>query len=168
MLRYSLDLLRESDANELQDLLQKGAKPVTSNTEAAELIWRLARLVKSSAFEQRHLKISSLEAVRKLNAFLTKDRALYTRDAALKVSPAERICWLEQRAEMQEAAWRGGSDKAISGTTGFPREMADCLNQELSTSAVMDLEDRIESMLQLPDADGMLAFEMCYITTVAQ
>ena len=168
LLEHSLELLRMPEANELQDLLLKGARPVKSSLEAAELIKRLARLVKSSAFEQRHLKISSLDAVRNLNAFLAKHRAIYTRDAALKLPPGDRVGRLEQRQEMQESSWRGGADKASGGSLGFPREMSDVLDKELSTRAVLDLEDKIESMLQLPDMDGKQAFELCYLITVSR
>ena len=170
LMDHALELLKGSEAPELQDLLLKGAQPVVSNQEAAELIKRVARLVKSSAFEHRHLRVASMDAVRKLEIFLLKHRALYTRDAVVNMPPRDRVAMLEQRQELAEVSWRGGSSGGTTGggATGFPREMADVLAKELNSEDAMDLEDQIESMLQLPDTDGQQGLELCHIITSAK
>ena len=168
---HALELLKGSEeVQELQDLLMKGSQPVVSNQEAAELIRRVARLVKSSAFEHRHLRIASMDAVRKLETFLHKHRALYTRDAVVDMPPKDRVTMLEQRQELAEASWRGSNSGGIlaGGATGFPREMADALAKELNSEAAMDLEDKIESVLQLPDTDGQQGLELCHLITSAR
>ena len=168
MMAHALHLTSDKELPRLRQVLTDGPHPVVTNRHAAELLQRMARLIKSSAFEHKHLTLSTYGAVRRVEALLHQERGLLERQTVRVLSPDKRVAMLEKKQAMTEAAWRGSSPSNQTGTghSGFPREMLDSLNQQVSTAEALELEDELEQMLKTSAAGYEM--ELCYCITKAR
>jgi hypothetical protein len=149
LLNHALELCDDERLPRLKSLLMEGPCPVRTNSEAAEMMLRVARLIKSSAFENRHLTLQSYSAAFRLEEYLNRERGVFERDTIRALMPGERVAALEQKQAVLETSWRtnNSSGGATTRSTGFPREMLSELNRVVSDVASMELEERLERML---------------------
>ena len=164
VMAHALRLLTDARLPRLQRVLMDGPQPVATNRQAAELMLRMARLIKSSAFEHRHLTLSTYSAVMRLEKLLHKEQGLLERESVQQLTPERRIEMLETKQAMMEASWRGNStsNQQSTGQSGFPREMTDSLNEQVSTAQALQLEEELSLMMKSATMDEM---ELCYKIT---
>jgi hypothetical protein len=165
LMSKALQLCEDRHFPKLKCLMLEGPCPVRSNAEAAELLLRLARLIKASAYENKHLTLSSYSALLRLEEYLHKERGVFETESVRNLLPGARIAALERKQAVLETSWRNGSSTGgaqATGSSGFPREMFSELNKVVSDRASMELEEQLEVMLADPNGDEM---EICYLIT---